>query len=167
MTPSIIPFRRTEHAHLVPALTKLLHESYAPLLAAGMNYLASRQDEAKTLERLEEGEGYLFFSGSELAGTVTLYEGVKKRVDYYQRPGVYLFGQFAIHPVFQGRGWGSRAMDFLEARAKELGARELALDTAETAEKLIRMYEARGYRTVSTHKWPEVIYRSLILSKIL
>src|SRR5262245_52497326 len=109
---------------LVPELTSLLHEAYAPLAKAGMNYLASRQNEAKTLERLGEGESYLFFFEDQLVGTVTLTEGLRKRTsaDYYRQAGVYLFNQFAIRPAFQGRGWGSRVMDFLEKRAKEKGA---------------------------------------------
>lgn len=165
----IIPFQSAEHLSLVPALTELLHEAYAPLAAAGMNYVASWQDEARTLRRLEEGESFLFFFEDQLVGTVTLTEGLKKRTsaDYYRTPGVYLFNQFAIHPRFQGRGWGSLAMDFLENRAKKHGAAELALDTAETAKRLIRMYEGRGYRIVSSTQWPDVIYRSLILSKKL
>lgn len=165
----IVRYRPEAHAQLVPELTRLLHAAYAPLAAAGMNYLASRQPEEKTRERLLEGESYLFFFENQLVGTVTLTEGVKKRTsaDYYLRPGVFLFNQFAIRPGFQGRGWGHRAMDFLEERAREKGASVLALDTAETAEALIRMYEGRGFRIVSSTQWPDVAYRSVILAKQL
>ena len=165
----IVRYRPESHAALVPELTKLLHAAYAPLAAAGMNYLASRQPVEKTGERLQEGESYLFFFENQLVGTVTLTEGVKKRIsaEYYQRPGLYVFNQFAIRPGFQGRGWGHRAMDFLEGRAKEKGASELALDTAETAAALIRMYQGRGYRIVSSTQWPDVVYRSVIMAKEL
>ena len=165
----IFPFQPATHGHLVPAITKLLHEAYAPLAAAGMNYVASWQDDARTLRRLEEDESFLFFFEDQVVGTVSLYEGMKKRSssDYYRQPGVFLFGQFAIHPRFQGRGWGRLAMEFLEKRARERGGTELALDTAETAHALIAMYEGLGYRIVSSTQWPDVVYRSLILSKKL
>ena len=116
-----------------------------------------------------EGESWIFFFGDQLVGTVSLYEGLKKRMsaDYYRNPGVYLFGQFAISPIHQGKGWGSKVMDFVEARAREIGGSELALDTSEHAARLISMYEKRGYEIVSATQWPTVNYRSLILSKKL
>ncbi len=165
----IEPYREERHATLAEELTRLLHSAYAPLAKEGMHYLASRQSVSVTLDRLREGEAYLFFLHEQLVGTVSLYEGISKRVsaDYYRQPGVYLFGQFAVSPSLQGRGFGSRVMDFLEARAREKGARELALDTAEQASKLIHMYEKRGYRIVSSTQWPDVSYRSLILTKDL
>lgn len=41
-------------------ITALLHRSYAPLAEKGMRYLASHQNSEKTLERLREGESYLY-----------------------------------------------------------------------------------------------------------
>jgi GNAT superfamily N-acetyltransferase len=39
------------------------------------------------------------------------------------------------------RGIGSRLMELVEVRAREMGAAELALDTSERANDLITMYE--------------------------
>lgn len=86
---------------------------------------------------------------------------------YYTKTGVYSFGQFAIDPDFQGYGLGSRIMNALESRAKELGAIELALDTSENALDLIEMYKKRGYKHVDYTKWQVTNYRSVILSKML
>ena len=56
-------------------------------------------------------------------------------------------------------------MDLVERRARELGAQELALDTAEGASDLLRMYEARGYRFIEEVDWrPTTNYRSRLLS---
>ncbi|MFX5680392.1 GNAT family N-acetyltransferase, partial [Acinetobacter baumannii] len=87
---------------------RLLHAAYRPLADDGLHYLASRQSDAVTLDRLREGRSWLVFHSGLLAGTVSLYEGAAKRMscDYYRRPGVWLFGQFAVRPDLQGRGYG-------------------------------------------------------------
>lgn len=167
MTETVL-FDRERHSTLVEPLTELLHRSYAPLAARGLRYLATHQSPQITLERLNEGESYLTFEGDELIGTVTLKSPrATCRSQWYTQPGHYHFGQFAVDPRYQGRGLGSRIMDFLETRAKSLGARELALDTSEKADHLIAMYEKRGYRLVERTQWDQVNYRSVILSKSL
>lgn len=159
------------HTALVEPLTELLHEAYAGLAEQGMRFMASHQPPAITRQRLQErgGEGWLFWRGGELVGTVSLYPGHAKRdpTEYYQRPGVWVFSQFAIRRDLQGAGLGSQAMDFVEARARARGATELALDTSERATGLLALYGKRGFRVVSSHQWPDTNYRSLILSKTL
>jgi hypothetical protein len=56
---------------------------------------------------------------------------------------------------------------WVEARAREKGIAELALDTSEHAEALIAMYTRRGYRFIEYARWKSVNYRSVILSKRL
>jgi peroxiredoxin/GNAT superfamily N-acetyltransferase len=164
----IVKFNSTEHSELIEPLTALLHAAYAPLAARGMRYLATHQPPQKTLERLNEGESYLAFEADQLIGTVTLYrEKLSSSCEYYRRAGVFSFGQFAIKPEFQGRGFGSMMMTMLEDRARELGAVELALDTSEHADDLIRLYEKRGYRQVAFAQWDVTNYRSVIMSKVL
>lgn len=171
MIPAGISFERFKsesHLGLVEPLTELLHQAYAPLAARGMKYLATHQPPSKTLERLNEGEAYLAFQDGQLIGTVTLYrEDPASTCEYYRKAGVFSFGQFAIAPVFQGQGIGSYLMDMLEARARQLGAQELALDTSEHADHLIRIYTNRGYQLVAHTKWDLVNYRSVIMSKAL
>ena len=58
-------------------------------------------------------------------------------------------------------------MDRLESRARELGFKELALDSSEHAKHLIRMYQARGYRLVGEHQGSITNYKSVLLSKSL
>ena len=161
-------FTERDHGHLIVALTHLLHEAYAPLAAKGMKYLATHQPPTKTLERLLDGESYLAFLDTTLIGTVTLYsEDLQSTCEYYRKPGVYSFGQFAIHPTVQGKGYGSAIMEKLETRAKELGASELALDTSEHAADLISRYEKRGYLAVAHTKWEVTNYHSVVMAKKL
>ncbi len=156
------------HENLLEQLTSILHSAYKPLAEKGMRYLASHQPTSKTLERLCEGESYLIFLKDELIGTVTLYtEKLDSTCEYYRKQGVYSFGQFAVVPSLQGKGIGSRAMDFVENRAKEIGAKELALDTSEHAEHLIKMYQKRGYKIVDHTQWDVTNYLSVIMSKDL
>ncbi len=162
-------FSTAEHFALLPELTALLHRAYRPLAEKNLHYTASHQPAETTHQRITEDRGWIFFVGEELAGTVSLYEGVRKETtcDYYRRPGVYLFGQFAVDPALQGRGIGGRVMKFLENEARQIGARELALDTSEHAADLIATYARRGYVIVDHTQWPDVNYRSVIMSKRL
>lgn len=165
---SFMRFDTALHADLVAPLTKLLHESYAPLAAQGMRYLATHQPASKTRERLLEGESYLAFLNEDVVGTITLYrEKMQSSCDYYRQTGVFSFGQFAIRHDLKGQRFGSAMMDFVEGHAREMGARELALDTSEHAHELISMYEKRGYKHVAFTKWEVTNYRSVILSKPL
>lgn len=166
--PSTIRFEAAKIAHVVPELTALLHRAYGPLAERGMKYLASHQPPEKTLERLSEGESYIQFVGNKVTGTISLVPTKEKSdCEYYMRPGVYSFHQFAIDPKLQGHGLGSKLMDLIEKRAAELGANELALDTSEHADHLIDMYKKRGYEFVQHVRWSAVNYRSVVMSKTL
>ena len=156
------------HSHLIEPLTELLHKAYAPLAAQGMKYLATHQPASKTLDRLGHGESHLGFVNREIVSTLTLRpERPNSPCEYYRKPGVFSLGQFAVSPEYQGRGYGAKIMDFVETRAKELGAKELALDTSEKASELIAMYERRGYKIVGHTQWEVTNYCSIVMSKTL
>jgi ribosomal protein S18 acetylase RimI-like enzyme len=159
-------FREEEHLALVPELTKMLHEAYKPLADRGFQYSASHQPPEKTLERLKRGDPYLAFWDGQLAGTITLYEPKPESpCEYYRKEGVCHFGQFAVGPAFQGRGIGNGLIRIVEERVKQLGGKELALDTAEGAAALIGMYERRGFKAVSSTQWASTNYQSVVMSK--
>lgn len=67
--------------------------------------------------------------------------------------------------VDQRLGYGARLLAFAEARARELGAREVAVDTAEGAKGLIDDYPDRGHRHVETAPFGHTNHRSVVLSK--
>jgi GNAT superfamily N-acetyltransferase len=152
----------------VAAITALLHIAYGSLAARGFRYLASHQDEARTLRRLRSGTPFVAESRGDIIGTVTLYRPSSSSVcEWYRHPMVYHFGQFAVRPDFQRRGIGSRLYEHIEAFARSLGVAELALDTAEGALHLRYWYERLGFRFVQFISWDETNYRSVILSKLL
>lgn len=165
---SIVPFEEERHSVLVPELTAILHSSYKRLADMGLRFLATHQPPEMTLKRLKKGKSFLGFAGDELMSTITLVNGSPTDdCEWYRKPEVGYFTQFAVKPEFQGLRLGRQLMDFIEEQARIDGLQEIALDTSEHAHHLIKMYEARGYRFVQHVRWPEVNYRSVVLSKSL
>lgn len=151
------------------ALTDLLHRAYAELGAMGLRYRAVDQDVDMTRKRLSTGECYLVVHEGQIVGTALLTPP-SVRVpwsEWYDRPEVASLSQFGVEPGFQRRRWGSQLIRHLEARAAELGAAELTVDTAEPATHLVQLYSRRGYRHVGLAQWEHTNYRSVLLSKRL
>ena len=150
-------------------LTALLHRAYAPLLAAGMRYHASHQPPAVTRERALSGHGFILERAGEVVGTLSVYGAPQGQSGcaYYDRPGVWHMGQFAVDPTLQSGGWGGRLLDHIEQFARDAGAAELALDTSEHAAHLIAWYQRRGYVQVDTTQWGHTNYLSVVMSRRL
>lgn len=161
-------FDTFKHSRLIEELTKILHSAYRPLAEQGMKYLATHQSPEITLSRLKSGESFLGFLSDELISTITLVEAREgESCEYYRKPGVYFFTQFAVKPDCQKLGIGSYLMDFIEDHAKFSGAKYLALDTSERAIDLINLYSKRNYKLVDYVQWDVTNYRSVVLSKEL
>jgi GNAT superfamily N-acetyltransferase len=149
-------------------LTALLHRAYRPLAEQGFRFVAAFQEEQVTRNRAEAGHCFVALLDDRVVGTITYYTGgAEGGADWYTRPGVHHFGQFAVDPAQQHAGLGTRMLRFVEALALVQGATELALDTAEGAHGLIAFYKRRGYRAVDTVQWDLTNYPSVILSKTL
>ncbi len=150
------------------ALTDLIHCAYRQLADLGFRYWGTHQTVEDTKERISRGECYVAVKSGRIIGTITL--NLPDRTychPWYDRKEVTTCHQFAVDPEYQGQGIGSRLMDLIERRAVELGAQELACDTAEGAVHLIEMYRKRGYRQVGQADWRGTNYKSVILSKKL
>jgi GNAT superfamily N-acetyltransferase len=157
-----------EHDSL-EALTALLHRAYAELGAMGFRYKAVDQGVEITRARISNGECYVAVYGGELVGTAVLLPPSWRpaHCEWYRRPEVAVLSQFAVEPQLQRRGLGSRLISHLEARAAELGAEELTINTAEGATHLVGLYERRGYRHIGHAQWEHTNFRSVLLSKRL
>ena len=161
-----LTYRALEPSDDIEAITELLHRAYAPLARAGMHYTASHQDAATTRLRMEDGDTFVAVIDGRIVGVITLHDAAATRGSpFYDRPDVADFGQFAVEPARQALGIGSRLLEMVEARAREKGVGELALNTSEHATELISMYERKGFRFIEYVKWEEVNYRSRIFSK--
>ena len=161
-------FRLIAAEDSIEKINAILRASYAPLAAQGMKYAASHEDINATKRNIAKGECHLVICNNEIVGCVNLRSpGAELGPDWYSQPGIVTFGRFAILPQFQSRGIGSKLLDHIESRAKELEAKELAFDTSEKALHLIQFYEKRGYRFIQFHQWEVTNYRSVVMSKIL
>lgn len=157
-------------------LTELLHRAYAPLAERGLRYLATYQDVETPRARKTKGRCFVACVGTTLVGTITLYPprtGLNHgnlesdEPEWYQQPGVAGFGQYGVEPAWKGQGIGRALHATVEQAARDLGAVELACDTAAPATALIEMYARWGYRVVAETRWDVTNYRSVILSKQL
>ncbi|MGZ3790238.1 MAG: GNAT family N-acetyltransferase [Bacteriovorax sp.] len=173
--PIEITFRTFNSGDDVKKINSLLLSAYRPLAEKGMKFAASHEDVMATKRNIEDGECHIGIYENEIVTCAILRipslvekTGWKaKGPRWYQVEGVTTFGRFAVLPELQGEGIGAKMMDVMENRARELGFLELALDTSEHADHLIKMYEARGYRFIEHHQWEITNYRSVVMSKKL
>jgi predicted N-acetyltransferase YhbS len=152
------------------SMTALLHRSYAPLLARGLNYTAATQPLDTTRKRLGSASLALVARRQDvIVGTIAYYERQTfvGGPSWFGRDGVALFAQFAVEPVLQRLGIGRALLDAIETRARSDGRAELACDTALDAAELVAYYERLGYRKVEEHQYQRASYRSAVLSKAL
>jgi GNAT superfamily N-acetyltransferase len=165
-----ISIRRWTPEDSVEEITELLHLAYGALARQGMHYNASHQPPSQTLDRLTKGDSFIAVeAGSgKIVGTISVYRSSPKNWHaYYCRSGLMYFGQFAVHPDFQGKGISKRLYQTVEDHARALGSTEMALDTAETAYDLIAMYRRWGFEIVDSADWDSTNYVSVIMSKPL
>jgi GNAT superfamily N-acetyltransferase len=158
---------------LFEELTALLNAAYKPLADMGLHYVAATQNAELTAFRCSLGETFLAEIKGQVVGCITLrkpdptYAGKSELPEIYQREDIVVFGQFGVAGSLQCHGIGTHLIKRVEDRGRELGAREIACDTAEGALHLIAYYEKLGFRNVAIMKWEPVNYNSVILSKVL
>lgn len=118
------------------------------------------------VERGGRGECGVVCHGRAIVGTILFQDAESTSgCPWYGLPGVASAHQFAVEPLFQGMGLGRRLLDLAERRARETGAREIALDTAEGAAHRIAKCQRRGYRFVDRVQWETTNDRSVVMSK--
>jgi len=161
-----VEIRRYKPDGSIEALTDMIRRAYADLAAKGLRFWATHQSAADTAERIERGICWVAWADGEPAGTLTYYPAASLGgCEWYDRPEVAAFGQFAIDQPFRGTGLGDRLLNHALVQAEADGASELALDTAEPAVWLIDYYAKRGFRFVQFVRWEGVNYRSVIMSR--
>jgi predicted N-acetyltransferase YhbS len=150
------------------ALTALLHAAYRRLADMGLRFMATHQDVEVTRERAAQGTCLLAFKDGALCGTILFRNAAQTSgCPWYDRTDVASLAQFAVDPLLQSAGIGLRLIRAVEELARDSGAQELALDTAEPAIHLVDWYTRLGFRFVEHTQWSHTNYRSVILSKSL
>ncbi len=168
ISPDDVVIRPLKDSDSLEEVTDLLHRGYKRLADMGLHYLATYQDVPTTRRRISHGDCFVAVYHGKIIGTLTYFPpDVIGGSPWLKRDDVADMGQFAVDPDFQGNGIGGRMIAFMETYARNLGCAELSLDTAETAEHLIRWYEKLGYRFIEYVKWDITNYRSVVMSKTL
>lgn len=163
-----IEIRRFGEGDSLTPLTELLNEAYRVHLEQGLRYVATWQDETITSRRMVDAECWIAVTDGRLVGAITLKPPERAGGHpFYDRADVAIFSQLAVDPAYQHHGVGSQLMARVEERAKEMGAAEIACDTAQSAQELIDWYKRHGYRIIGTANWEMTNYRSYLLSKRL
>lgn len=152
----------------VEELTSLLHRAYKRLADMGLNFVATYQTVDFTRKYFKKGECYILETNGKLKGTVFYYTSMwNDAPEIYKNTGSVLIGKFAVEPEVQNHGLGAKLMDFVESLALERNKKRVVLDTSEKAQHLIEYYSKRGYEYKHHWQWPDVNYRSVVLSKEL
>ncbi|MBS1914242.1 MAG: GNAT family N-acetyltransferase [Bacteroidetes bacterium] len=160
--------RTFTEADSLTELTRLLHRAYRGLAEMGLRFLATYQTDRQTQERIDNGTCLVAEIDGRIVGTIMYYNCANAGgTAWYDRPEVCSFGQFGVEPELQGAGIGTRLLEAVEVMARNEGAEEIALDTAEPAHHLIAYYSRHGYRLVDHTQWDAANYRSVIMSKRL
>lgn len=154
---------------VVTAVTQLVHRAYARHAEAGLQFLATYQDEAVTAERMEDSTTYGFRIGGALVATVGVKYDRSPAYGGYRAEGrLASFSQFAVEPRIQSVGLGRRILRWVEEECVRRGIEELACDTAAPATGLVEYYTGLGYEKVADADWrPTTNYLSVILRKRL
>lgn len=153
----------------VPQLTLLLHEAYAELGAAGLNFTAVDQAKAVTTARMQPRSTWVIEHGAELLATATLTLPPSREVQQLSReaarPATAWLNQLAVSPAHRGSGLASRLFAHGTGWARSCGARRIGLDTAAPAVRLRELYERWGFVEMEMIRWPDKTYESVVMTR--
>lgn len=147
------------------ALTRLIRSAYAVHADRGLRFWATHQSVEDTAKRFADGQGLVAELAGQVVGTITVRPPeVDASVAIFRDPFTWSIGQFAVSPDWRGQGIGRKLHQAAAAWALGRGARRMALDTAEPAVELIRLYQSWGYRVVGQCDWrPFTNYLSVVM----
>jgi ribosomal protein S18 acetylase RimI-like enzyme len=164
----IRPLDLSDDSNEIEQLNALLKEAYGALAESGPAFAASCEGVSATRRRVQEGQCFLAILDEVPVGCVILrVTSTARGPEWYKASGVASIGRLAVRPALQNRGIGKKLLHHAEESARASNCTELAMDTSEQADQLIRMYERWGYVQVSYHQWPGTSFRSVVLSKKL
>lgn len=160
--------RRLHAADSLDDLTSLLHRAFSPMGRDGIVCTCYNQSVDVTAQRVQMGECFVATQDGRLVGTMTLHRPEKfSPCHWYRQADVASLHQFAVDPVCQGTGRGTRLLRFALDWADEQGFHALALDTPLPAVQLIRFYQAHGFRPVEHVRFAGRNYTSCVLSQTI
>lgn len=164
-----VEIRALRPTDAVEEIDRLFHTPHALMADFALRrYSRANLGEGKLEEGEPAGETYVAESESGLIGAAVFFDPENTRgCPFYDRPGVASLGPFAIQPAFQGHGLGSAMLSFLETRARETGADELAVELSPNAPHSLNKFLKEGYRYAENANWADCGQKCVILHKPL
>lgn len=164
-----VEIRRVAPEDSKEEINRLFHTAHALLTDQGLRRYWIDELMGDGSPENPQGELYLAFDekARAIAGIVFFDAANTRGCPFFDKPGVASIGPFAIMPEFQGHGLGGAMLGFVEDRARETGAEEIALDIAPEATQQLQNYLQRGYRFAENARWPGSDKRCVVLSKML
>lgn len=107
---------------------------------------------------LKKGTLFGILNGNKVIGTVVIDSDESKKYleikwnDVKGRPLV--IHRLAVHPQYQGKGYGKQLLQFAEEYAIELGYSSIRLDVYSQNEGALKMYERAGYQERGIIRFP-------------
>lgn len=146
---------------MAPEIRVLVNSAYKELADMGLNYTATYQDVATTIERMNSGQTFILKKQNQIVATILF-----NKKNFFTNKNTAYVGQFAVLPNLKRKGLGTYLMDHCEQLAQQQGFEGLQLDTAIPATHLVEMYRKRGYTIVGETHWEGKTYSSYIFEKL-
>ncbi|WP_342596367.1 GNAT family N-acetyltransferase [Salinicola lusitanus] len=112
-------------------------------------------DDKRYARYIDAGYVNLLQAGGEIVGLLVLIP----------KPDTLLLDNVAVSSSAQGRGFGRILLEFAEARARQLGFRDITLYTQELMHENLAIYRRYGY--METHRAEELGLKRVYLRKPL
>lgn len=93
------------------------------------------------IEQSYLARGGVFYVLEEQDGSIVGSYGL-----YPMEPGVCELRKMYLHRAYRGKGLGRRLLEDALSHAKELGFRQVTLETASVLKEAIRLYERSGFK---------------------
>ena len=166
-TLSVRPFEEADAA----LLTELLHDAYAELGAAGLNYTAVDQDVATTRDRALGGQCWVVEQEARIVGTLTMSlppsAGLQELTAVARGEHRAWLNQVAVAPSLRGLGIAADLWRRGREWAAGQGASSIGVDTAHPATHLVQLYRSWGFAEVDSIHWPGKTYDSVVMLRPL
>jgi predicted N-acetyltransferase YhbS len=143
--------RALRESDSITELTQFIRTAYKPLADMGLHYTGTWQTDDVTQDRVNRAHTtFIALQDGKMIATIALYAAKPDHpCEHYHK--AWYFGQFAVRPDLQRSGIGSQLIELVEKHAKNAGAKQIALDSADSAAHLIRYYEKRAIVSPNTN----------------
>ncbi|TCL55219.1 acetyltransferase (GNAT) family protein [Kineothrix alysoides] len=116
---------------------KVGNDTFADLL----HKLHSNVRQFFPLDEVRKRETYLWFENDELVGSIRIYHN--------EEENVYEIERVMIAPQSQGRGYGTKLLNFIVAKLQQTNRTPIVLTVAACNSKAVKMYEKFGFVPIS------------------